>query len=333
MKRKYIICGTSEKLIFDKLIFRGLKLIENIEMLISPKSFINDKCAPGTSGIRIIKYPSGQLWISESYKDGKLDGERKVLSLDGSLWRRELYKDGKLDGECKEWSQNRLCIHAFYRNGEYHGERKCWHEGSDKLSIQEFWQNGIPEGECKTWHANGQLKQELFYRNGKPDGKYEKWYSSGQILLSEFYRNGMPEGERKIWYENGQLREHSVLRDSELTRKEWYSDGQRMSWGVCHNNKHEGKYTFWFPGGGVSKLVFYRRGKRTGEYKQYLNGEIHKHHYFDFDMILDYHFSSRKKLILLQFKNELYFRMMRKRSFLMDSFLISDLTISTSKYL
>lgn len=332
MKRKYIICGTFEKLIPDKLIFRGLKLVENIEMLLSPRSFINDKCTPGTSGIRITKYPTGQLWISESYNSGKLDGERKVWSLDGSLWRHEFYKNGKLDGELKEWAHNRLSIHAFYQNGKPHGERKCWHESSDKLSVQEFWKNGIREGERKTWYSNGQLRKESSYQNGRLEGKCEEWYSSGQMFRLEFYRNGALEREQKYWHENGQLSRHSVFQNGEWIHKDWYDNGQRMRSSIYRNNKLEGKYNYWLLSGKLFEQAFYRNGNKIGECKQYdNNGEIRRHLYFDMDFT--YQFSSRKKLVFSRLKNKFYSRMMRKRLFHTDNTIISDLMRPISQYL
>jgi len=66
-----------------------------------------------------IWHLNGHLESQESYRDSKLEGDRKVWHENGIIRGVAFYRKGKMDGECKIWNENGdLLVHSFYRNGE-----------------------------------------------------------------------------------------------------------------------------------------------------------------------------------------------------------------------
>lgn len=65
---------------------------------------------------------------------------------DGYTWKMETYKNGILDGERKIWQQNgHLREHTFYKDGKLEGKRRSFQENGHPL-VREFYIGEIAEG-------------------------------------------------------------------------------------------------------------------------------------------------------------------------------------------
>ena len=99
------------------------------------------------------------IMSEEFYKNGKLEGLKKVYYLSGQLALQEYYKAGILDGESVAYSEFGKTISMFnYKAGELHGPAKIYNtngtlkmEGSyqkdRRHGIWKFYKNGVFEKE------------------------------------------------------------------------------------------------------------------------------------------------------------------------------------------
>ncbi len=86
-------------------------------------------------------YPNGQIEIREVYKNGELEGKRKLWYPSGDVYGIEYYKNGKKEGQSKWYYPNgQLRIREVYKNGEREGERKLWYPNGNVYRI-EYYKN------------------------------------------------------------------------------------------------------------------------------------------------------------------------------------------------
>lgn len=139
---------------------------------------------------------------------------RELVYSDGRLMLREFYKDGKREGERKVWHDNGfLLVHEFYKNGELYGEGKRWYYNG-QLQLHDVHGK---EGECRGWHDNGQLQFIEFVRDGKRDGVRKEWLRNGQPRSLMMFHNNTRNGEYKIWHHaDGTLIVHEFYRNNQL---------------------------------------------------------------------------------------------------------------------
>jgi antitoxin component YwqK of YwqJK toxin-antitoxin module len=143
----------------------------------------------------------------ESYKNGKLHGERQIYENE-HLLERGFFQHGKLEGERKTWYRNgQLWEQEFYQNGELEGERKIWHRNG-QLNVRQFHRAGRLEGEYKIWSETGQLLERESYHDGRPDGKCQSWYENGNPHERYFYESGKLKGEFKRLDVDGTIVKH-----------------------------------------------------------------------------------------------------------------------------
>jgi antitoxin component YwqK of YwqJK toxin-antitoxin module len=120
---------------------------------------------------------TGNMFISESFKDGLRDGPTTTYSADGRVVRDEYFKNGKQDG-----NQER-----FYRSGE--------------IQSQEYYKNGEPDGIQRYYYENGQLKYEINIIDGKAEGLEKEYHENGQIAIEKNWKKRQKRRIRKnIWF-------------------------------------------------------------------------------------------------------------------------------------
>ncbi len=156
------------------------------------------------SGLYEERFWDGQLSLVGTYKDGKLEGQRKIWYKNGQLGRECTYKDGKRDGPCKDW----------HENGQLWKEFSC---KDDKL-----------DGLYKDWYGDGQLWRECTYKDGELEGLYKCWYGNGQLLIECTYKDGKKDGTHKAWHTySDQLFQEFHYEDGRIkSMKEWNENGR-----------------------------------------------------------------------------------------------------------
>ena len=101
------------------------------------------------------------------------------------------WKNGVLDGECnKWWSNGELNSTAMYKDGNFEGDYKEFHEDGSLRFIVPYI-NGSREGEYKRWWDNGQLLFQGYYKNNKYNGEYKEWDEDGKLIKHLEFKEGL----------------------------------------------------------------------------------------------------------------------------------------------
>lgn len=118
----------------------------------------------------------GQLKSQETYKSGKLNGQRVIYyePVNGQyrVSRYEYYKDGILNGQFKEYYPNtKLKIEGVYRDGNFNGMVKYYY-GNGRMERLERYKHAVKHGWWIFYDEKGiVLGKELFWEGVKLKGK------------------------------------------------------------------------------------------------------------------------------------------------------------------
>ncbi|VXC29993.1 conserved hypothetical protein [Flavobacterium sp. 9AF] len=101
-------------------------------------------------------FDSDQLMSVENYKQGKLNGVRKVFYKDGSLAEVSNYIKGKLDGNYKKYAENETILEDYnYKNGKLDGPA-LYYDGKGTINLKGQYKNDRKWGYWETYE-NGKL--------------------------------------------------------------------------------------------------------------------------------------------------------------------------------
>lgn len=135
--------------------------------------------------------PDGILVDSCFYKDGKIHGERKILT-----------EKGEPD------------ILETYDNGVLHGPYTTYYATGRIKKTLNYVQNQI-EGEVKVFYATGQLKEVVQFKGNMENGPFREYYENGNLSYEGFYKDGDNEQDT--------LKEYNM--DGKLVRKMFCENG------------------------------------------------------------------------------------------------------------
>lgn len=139
--------------------------ISNKDIYVLEKKAYKKEDSTLVSGIVENYFDTGELKQTKTYKNGILDGPRRVFKKNGELHQEGSYKNGKVNGYRRVWNDNGIIIRErLYKNGVV------------------SWQ--------KQWYDNGNLKSEISYENNKINGKAIKYNKEGEITEEKTYING-----------------------------------------------------------------------------------------------------------------------------------------------
>lgn len=118
--------------------------------------------------IRSILFPSGQVYSSGRWADGRRIGPQEVWYKDGARHAIESYNDGTRDGFCQ----------YFHRNGV--------------KSSEGAYVNGFMEGLWTSWWPNGMIESVGSYTHNQEEGLWEYYLWDGSLDQdrSGVYHNG-----------------------------------------------------------------------------------------------------------------------------------------------
>jgi antitoxin component YwqK of YwqJK toxin-antitoxin module len=175
------------------------------------------------------------------FKDGKKQGEERVLGKDGKLaalvnWDRGV-KEGKelsFAGDGKKlvkeivWKAGEMKqLTELYLNGN--PKLKETYDTPKKKQVQAFWDTGkvSEEGafvlcESTSWGYR--------YRDWCEEGVHKSYFESGGRQAEVSFRLGKRHGPSQSWWENGKPESVEAYADDKLTRaKRWDKDGKLLS--------------------------------------------------------------------------------------------------------
>ena len=105
-------------------------------------------------------FKSPDIMTIEHYKEGKLNGVRKVFFTNGQLAEETNYKNGVKEGASKRYAENGVILEeANYKNDEYHGI-VTFRDATGKSYSTGEYKNGKSVGIWKFYENNKLVKQE-----------------------------------------------------------------------------------------------------------------------------------------------------------------------------
>jgi len=121
---------------------------------------------------------------------GEKEGLNRVWHDNGQLYIENTYRDGKEEGMFEGWHENgQKWKECHYQNGKFEGRYQEWNDNGQKL-IDCQYLDGKKEGLYQEWWNNGQKLIESYYLDGKLEGLYQKWCDNGQKWIECIYRAG-----------------------------------------------------------------------------------------------------------------------------------------------
>ena len=119
-------------------------------------------------------FESKQLMSKEFYKNGKLEGVRKVFYKDGTLAEETNYVNGIKHGNSKTYSEKGQLIDAhIYKNGQYDGVAS-YYDGLGNKMYEGSYVNGKRVGTWKFFEKNKVIKQVKASKFSQELIKYEQ---------------------------------------------------------------------------------------------------------------------------------------------------------------
>lgn len=119
-------------------------------------------------------FESKQLMSQEFYKNGKLEGSRKVFYKDGTFAEETNYKNGIKVGNSKTYSEKGQLIDShIYKNGQYDGVAS-YYDGLGNKMYEGNYVNGKRVGTWKFFEKNKVIKEVKATKFGQELIKYEQ---------------------------------------------------------------------------------------------------------------------------------------------------------------
>ena len=172
----------------------------------------------------------------------------KVMKTLGPDWEKHTIKDLRIKGRAKKlngpykeyWDNGQLRVECNFKNGEYDGLFKSYHEYTGELYEQFTFKEGKYDGPYEYYHDNGQLLEKGTIKDGTHDGPVELYYDNSQLWEKCAYKDGKLDGPYERYDDNGQLKKKGVYRMGErLYGKE--AEEYLKEWNEKHNSKEARK--------------------------------------------------------------------------------------------
>tara|TARA_B110000285_G_C15131885_1_gene624166 strand:- start:2462 stop:3547 length:1086 start_codon:yes stop_codon:yes gene_type:complete len=148
-------------------------------------------------GKHIFMRKEGDTTRWENYKNGRLDGVKRIY-YNGSKIKSEItYKEGLMEGPFKVYNREGTIIEEIsYSKGKRNKECNYYYDDGKPLKT-ENWNDGEKHGEFKTFFYGGSIQESSSYTRGLKDGWFTVYYTSGiaknrmlykKDVLTEEYR-------------------------------------------------------------------------------------------------------------------------------------------------
>jgi antitoxin component YwqK of YwqJK toxin-antitoxin module len=176
-----------------------------------------------------------------AFKDGKKQGEERVLRVDGKLASTIAWEKGVKDGKEISYADDgkKIVKEIVWKRGEMQQVREWYLNGNLKLEetyrgpknkrVKEYWDSGKTEREgdvvlCET-HDWG-----FVFRDWCEDGVQKSYFENGTPESEASFHLGKQQGPSKTWWENGKPASVEEWVDGRPKKaKRWDKDGKLLS--------------------------------------------------------------------------------------------------------
>ena len=123
------------------------------------------------------------------WKNGKVEGTRRVYFPDGQLMVEVDYKDGMPVGKSTTYdTQGRVIRQTDYEGGVRHGRRVDYYPREVRRIVPIV--RGEIHGVVRTYYPDGQLKSETPFRHDLQHGAEKHYNPDGQLTETRYWRDG-----------------------------------------------------------------------------------------------------------------------------------------------
>ncbi|NJC25460.1 toxin-antitoxin system YwqK family antitoxin [Neolewinella antarctica] len=145
-------------------------------------------------------FPDGELMAEANYRDGELQGQRKLYDEAGNPVVLENYDQGILSGAYTSYV------------------------GDGKPSLRGTYVDGAMNGIWTGYYPDGKIREVVNFNDNHENGPFREWYPDGQPKASGNYRDGDNEdGILHLYAEDGAL-EKVMSCDLGACRTIWTAD-------------------------------------------------------------------------------------------------------------
>ncbi|MDD5570342.1 MAG: toxin-antitoxin system YwqK family antitoxin [Bacteroidales bacterium] len=164
----------------------GLSLVLNENGTILEEIYYKDDVLEGNCRY----FDSERLKSEVSYKNGKVNGSKRMFYDTGKLQEESQYIDDIRNGEGRwYYTSGRLSTVINYKNGGFEGMQTSYYENGNTLSEQNF-KNNVEEGEYKEYFEKGQMKIQGMYKNGKKEGEWKEFDENAKLIKTTVFKGG-----------------------------------------------------------------------------------------------------------------------------------------------
>jgi antitoxin component YwqK of YwqJK toxin-antitoxin module len=165
---------------------------------------VNAKGQP--HGAQLSWYPSGQLAMKASFREGKMDGEQTVFQKDGHPAQRGHWAAGLKTGEWSSFGPDG----AVYERGPFERGMRTgvWKrfDRDGKLDSETRWRDDLRHGLYVEYHPDGSKEEAGEYEKDKKTGLWTEWSRDGVKRRESHYRADRKHGV-EISYSSRGLKE------------------------------------------------------------------------------------------------------------------------------
>lgn len=193
-------------------------------------------------------------------RDGTIDGPTATFDAEGHLLVLERYERGQAVGQhLAYWQNGKLRREQAWLAGKEHGPFTRWYEDGQKAESGTY-RDGRLDGPIAAWDAKGRPLPTSTVTNGT--GRYVEYHPDGTPAQERSFVDGREHGTRTQWSASGrklieQQIDHGVQHGSFA---EWDASGQPLRRGHLANDKETGAWTFYGPGGAITRVDTYADG-------------------------------------------------------------------------
>lgn len=142
-------------------------------------------------GNEVVTAGLGQVEIP--WKDGKIEGLRRLHFPDGKVQTETTYLNGVADGPARTFDPNGNVVReCMMKNDKRNGvQTEFWPGGTKPKRVSEFKDN-LVVGTVKEYYLSGKLKRQASYVNDLLQGEEKQYDEAGALTLSRFWFDNKP---------------------------------------------------------------------------------------------------------------------------------------------
>lgn len=168
-------------------------------------------------------YSTGTLRLTETYKNGVIQGEAREYRDNGYLKEVRIYNNSGKETEEHEYTYNGILDNITIIKTEEESQLIAYHPDGRKQTELRVKNGSLMDGKYKWYYSNGTLEKEMEIQDGKLSGVYKEYYESGKLKEHGTFKKGDRDGVYTAYHENGK-------KESELNYNSGKANGERLSY-------------------------------------------------------------------------------------------------------